>query len=110
MSKTQKGFAMYHSIHGFALVLVVVILGIIAIAGILLLKQSEILPPSTLTPTPSADEILRDWKTYTNLKEGFSFKYPSDFELDSFPESLQYDNRVIVRKEDKPQELPSGPG
>lgn len=45
------------------------------------ITTTEITPsimPST-APTTTADISTADWKTYTNDKNGFSFKYPSDW-------------------------------
>jgi len=69
---------------GFAPIIVVLILGIIAVAAYLTLKPQtpNLYPSPTPIQTPdstanlSRDEVLRDWKTYTNTKLDYSFKYP----------------------------------
>lgn len=65
-------------------------------------KQKLLPPPLTetsLSPDPttnlSRDEVLRDWKTYKNEELGISFKYPSDWNLQSrkvvqFPPELDF--------------------
>ena len=44
---------------------------------------------SESTPTSAVD--TSDWKTYTNTKFGYVFKYPSDYTLDNPSESTEYE-------------------
>ena len=62
--------------------------------------QSQLPPTQTATPSPPAvppQEIdsTADWKTYTDKKDGYRFKYPSLFELTTLGESLPLLNRKI---------------
>lgn len=43
--------------------------------------QAQPSPLPSETPIPSADPTA-DWKTYTNTKYNYEFKYPSDFNLE----------------------------
>lgn len=67
-----------------------VVLVIVAIASFVLGRALPRGPEGTLrgtpttailpTPTPTPDETA-DWKTYTNSKYGFSFKYPQEWNI-----------------------------
>lgn len=49
-------------------------------------------PPTTKAATPSTQKAeTADWKTYTNTKKGFSFKYPPDW-----PVINEQENRVLL--------------
>src|SRR3990167_954644 len=62
---------------GFAPILVLVIVLTLGIIGFVAMQSFQ--PKPLVTPTPPAnssrDEVLRDWKTYTNAQ--FTFNYPS---------------------------------
>lgn len=44
------------------------------------ISPSPTLTQPTTTPTPTTDS-LSDWKTYTDMKDNYSFKYPGDWKL-----------------------------
>ncbi len=77
---SQKGFAP-----------VLVILGLVVILGIAggayylgtIKNKSQPQNPTVTSQTPSSPipNETTNWKTYTNIKSGFSFKYPSGFTL-----------------------------
>lgn len=104
---------------------VVIFLGIsaffaVGLGGVLLGKylyapKTALMPQIPVTPTqvpvatPTPDSTV-NWKTYTNGKLLFEFKYPTNLTLRSFPDAFQYDGRVSVGVEEKPVNPPSGPG
>ena len=44
--------------------------------------NSEVIP---IAKTPAVVDPMADWKTYTNAKYGFSFKYPADWTVQESP-------------------------
>jgi len=80
-------------LSGFALLATAVIIAVIAVVGTIgytQFKNRAALKTSTQSipqPTPVSDETA-DWKTYTNSKFNYSFKFPNDFNFNShtFPE------------------------
>lgn len=77
---------------GFAPIYILISLAVMATAvGVYLIQKTTVAPPKTVqpvvvsqptpTPKPRVDEIA-NWKTYTNQKYGFSFKYPFVFNED----------------------------
>lgn len=63
---------------GFASILIIIIIVGVAVGAYFWVTQSKIPPIQVLqspTPTPYTVE---NWKTYTNKKLGFEFKYPGD--------------------------------
>lgn len=101
---------------GFAPILILVgILIIAAVAGgaYFLGKQAtpktsqSLQPITTSQPSPIPDEIassdpsVANWRTYTNIKYGFSFKYPDEylpfgFNGDKFTLATPMDTKVTV--------------
>jgi hypothetical protein len=62
------------------IVMIPVLLAIGAFGVLAYQKFSAPKPVVTVSPTPTATTVPTvDWKTYTNSKYGFSFKYPSTF-------------------------------
>jgi len=91
VNKNSKGI-----VHLFLLIVIV----LIGIGGLLYYSwqmrlinfhawQKRLADPNflkTLSPTPTAVlEETADWKTYTNETYKYSFKYPSDFEIQELP-------------------------
>lgn len=79
--------------RGLTPILIVVILGIIGIIGYLVLKAAAPSPSPSTAPAASQepngnladlprDEVLRGWKTYTNLQDEYSLKYPEFYEIE----------------------------
>ena len=81
-SKNSKGFATHQTVHGFAPILILVILGIIGAAAYLIPKPQ--IPSLYPSPTPTAGQApngdLANWKTYRDEGFGFEFKYPSEWD------------------------------
>lgn len=50
------------------------------------------------SPTPSTSAKTANWKTYTNAKLGYEFKYPSDWSIHNEDESGEF---IIVSKQDR---------
>lgn len=79
---------------GLAPILIVLILAVLI--GGYLVYQNQPKPTPSPQPTnqlsPASDETA-NWKTYTNSKYGFSFKYPSDLVV-SEPGSIRLTNEV----------------
>ncbi len=60
------------------------------------ISQIQAVPTPEITPTPTVNEVT-SWKTYTDLKNGITFQYPSEAktttrEPDPFPVVVQVDN------------------
>jgi hypothetical protein len=47
-------------------------------------------PTPLVSPEPSAQAETANWKTYTNSKYGFSFKYPGDWEVKTTLENFKF--------------------
>ena len=58
----------------------VIIIGYFAITNSQQKQQGSQFSPAS-TANLSRDEVLRDWKTYTNREYGFSFDYPQEANL-----------------------------
>lgn len=60
---------------------------------------------STTTPeataTTSATDETADWKTYTNEKYGFSFKYPATWKVSDFPTDQETAQRMSVEPDNE---------
>lgn len=91
--KNQKGFTIHHSESGFAAVLIMLILvGMVAIVGasyffgVNKIGENIATPTPNISPSPIAGQAttgdMTNWKTYTNTKYGFSFKYPTTWKTD----------------------------
>lgn len=63
------------------------------------------IPNSKLTPTQSS---TADWKTYSNTKRGYSFKYPADYRLRTSEKTLTEFEGVYLEKDLK--SIDSGTG
>lgn len=70
---------------GLAPLLIVVIIAL-AVSGYLIYQKKATsnpiptpLPQQTPQPSPSPADETANWKTYTNAKLGYSFKYPQDW-------------------------------
>lgn len=80
---SQKGFGVIYILVG------VLILSFVAGGAYFLGKSSEPKPSTPVvsqtpqpTPSPTPDETV-NWKTYTDVKNGFELKYPSNAEVSS---------------------------
>lgn len=63
--------------RGFVPILIVVILGIIALFGYLILESPT--GRSLLQPSPTPTEMqMANWKTYTDSQYNYSIKYPDN--------------------------------
>lgn len=69
---------------------------------------------STPQPSPSPDETS-NWKTYTNTKNGYSFKYPSDWSISGIgPGGAEYTSGSATRADagtihiSTPMQCPTG--
>lgn len=60
--------------------------------------QPTATPLSTEIPSPTTDPTA-NWKTYTNTTHGFSFKYPSDWILNSEGDGDQYNANLNLKKD-----------
>ncbi|HOX10956.1 MAG TPA: hypothetical protein P5323_02225 [Candidatus Moranbacteria bacterium] len=110
------------------IVLIVIIVAIVAITagviGFLLAKKTQapatapaVTQPVTQTPLAQPADENADWKTYTNTKYGFEFKYPADLitkeDLSgtvfgvSFSDKNGMKNDQIALNQYKASELPS---
>ena len=102
--KNQRGFAP-------VIVILVVLIGFVGVYFLGTLKNK----PSTVNPTSSpvavakesaiptvkpvaTTDLTADWKTYTNTKFGFSFKYPTDFKTTLSPTTGEEFNLVVDKK------------
>lgn len=65
------------------LVVLLLLLGTGAYAGIWYWQNQQVTQEVVPTFTPRVDATA-DWKTYTNTKYGFEFKYPGDWEMVSY--------------------------
>ena len=88
------------------------VLGVIVLAGIAygayFVGKSEIQNPKSETPvtvtpsTPTAEEptmttsVTANWKTYENKEYGFSFKYPKDYVVESYPATSSENELQLV--------------
>ncbi len=50
--------------------------------------------------TDNAKDLTLDWKTYTNTKYGFEFKYPASKYLVNPSDGVDYENTVLVSRND----------
>ena len=79
---------MNNNSKGIVQIIIPIILALIVFAGIgyYALKNGQIRPAPTLSPTPTANlsrEELKDWKTYTNSEYSYSsVKYPPDWKFE----------------------------
>lgn len=105
MKNTQRGLALSSS-KGFTAIEVVIVLAIVALlGGVYYVTQNNkktdtpvttttttpttttttpavtTTPTTTTTTTTTTPDPTADWKTYTNTKNGYSFKYPGDYTL-----------------------------
>ncbi|MDO8570435.1 MAG: PsbP-related protein [Candidatus Daviesbacteria bacterium] len=99
----QKGFLTLSErseSKGFAPILIIILIAL-AVGGYLLYQkqvkpvatpQPVIQPTSVPTISPSATDSAEtaNWKTYTNSKYGFSFKYPQDYAIKEESERVFY--------------------
>lgn len=83
---------MVNQSKGFIHFILVLILGLVVLAGIgyLAYKNGQIRLNSSNSPLDSPAPIVQDvnttsWKTYTNSKYGFEFEYPSNWALQETP-------------------------
>lgn len=60
---------------------------------------------AVLTPTPTLQDEIADWKTYKNDEYGFEIKYPSDFYTN--PLDAKYDQNTTDVRLNNPFELES---
>lgn len=88
---TQRGFAA-------PLVLIVVLLLLVA-GGAYYLGRSGLPAPSPISQSisPAPNNQTADWKTYTNARYGFSFKYPSSWlEPDVNPGKMEFTGDTAI--------------
>jgi len=90
--KIQKDEVRYRMVSGFAQFLVILAGGLVVILtiGFFAFKNGQIklnssTSKSALSPTPTGIDETANWKTYTNETYKYSFKYPSDFEIQELP-------------------------
>lgn len=60
---------------------IVVVLGLVAVGGILLLRGYS-RNPSPLTPAPVVSDKIANWQTYRNEEFGFEVRYPPHWKLE----------------------------
>ncbi|MCX6704713.1 MAG: PsbP-related protein [Candidatus Woesebacteria bacterium] len=64
-----------------------------------MLASYQATPIPLVSPTPIAEAETADWKTYTNTKYGFSFKYPSELiistDTNCSPETIYFDKTKL---------------
>ena len=90
-------------------VLLVVLLIAVAIGGYLLYtnysnnrsKVTTSVVQQTTQPSPSPSDETANWKTYTNTKYGFSFKYPSNLVV------AEQDTIQLTNEASMPQVIPN---
>jgi hypothetical protein len=80
-----------NSRRGSILIVVILVVAIVAVVGVYLLEKQgiTIFPQSqpSLTPLPAEvpakeGDMIANWKTYTNTKYKFSFKYPQNYNFE----------------------------
>ncbi|KKR30378.1 hypothetical protein A2715_01055 [Candidatus Woesebacteria bacterium RIFCSPHIGHO2_01_FULL_39_32] len=91
--------------RGIVHLLLVVVIVIVAIAGVGYWAykngQTNFTPSEkqNISTTPTAnlprDEVLRDWKTYSDPTIGYEFKYPPKWKLEEVYENLEYLNNIL---------------
>lgn len=82
---TKKGFTVIEGVVIVALILVVV--GIVSMSK-KKTGSTTTIPAATNSVTPNIDETA-DWKTYTNTKYGYSFKYPNSWNFMESPDKTR---------------------
>lgn len=88
---------------GFAPILIILLIAL-AIGGYLFYSDKIPLPQTTSPLSPSASQEpngsleTANWKTYTNTKYNFSFKYPSD-------DSKEYGTFKLLGENNNPKEM-----
>ncbi|MDO8471814.1 MAG: PsbP-related protein [bacterium] len=87
-TKMKSGFTVIEAV-------IIVVLIAVVVAGIAMTKKkqavtteptaapatTEATKTETKTTTAAKTDKMADWKTYSNTKYGFSFKYPSDWKM-----------------------------
>lgn len=66
---------------GFAPILIIIILAMVALGGYLVYQKQTKLPASSPQTAQSVSNETENWKTYTNTKYSYEFKYPSAWSL-----------------------------
>lgn len=60
------------------------------------IKKPTTTPDSNALPVPLPEDLIANWKTYTNDKYGFSTKYPKDWQVNEKPLSVYPDAFTIA--------------
>lgn len=53
----------------------------------------------TITPVPTAAINISTWKTYTNTKYGYTFKFPETWQLQENKEGVYFENKALQDKD-----------
>lgn len=67
---------------GFAPLIIILVIAILSVVGYFGYKNYSSKSQTSISPSPSPEdtsEQIKNWKTYTNTKYSFSFKYPNTF-------------------------------
>ena len=92
-------FAQYHRQRGFIPIFIAILVAVLAIGGYFVYRSSSlrtgeagvaispspsanpVIPSSTANPMQTNTEETANWKTYTNTKRGYEFKYQDSYKL-----------------------------
>jgi hypothetical protein len=89
--------------YGLTIILSVLLIIIAAIAAILYFQNQKLIRElariQTLATPTAAPDPTANWKTYTNSKYEFEFKYPSDWDVRE--SDFNYTNAIVEFEKDK---------